>query len=72
VSVATESPEEHKTILDDRNRNWIPKIEKMLTEKRVFLITVGAGHLAGPNGVPNLLRQAGYKVDGPDQPEPKS
>lgn len=66
VSIATTSPEELKVMLDDRNRNWIPQIEKMLTEKRTFLITVGAAHLAGPNGVPNLLRAAGYKVDGPD------
>jgi len=66
VSVATMSPEEKKSYLDDRNKNWIPKIEKMLKEKRTFFITVGAAHLAGSGGVPNLLRQAGYKVDGPD------
>jgi len=65
IMVASQSPEERQTILDDRNHNWIPKIEKMLTEKRTFFITVGAAHLAGPGGVPELLRQAGYKVDGP-------
>lgn len=59
------SPEEKQTILDDRNRTWVPKIEKMLNEKRTFFITVGAAHLVGPNGVPNLLREAGYRVDGP-------
>jgi hypothetical protein len=66
MNAASQPPAEFKAILEDRNRNWLPKIEKMLTEKRTFLITVGAAHLAGPNGVPNLLRQAGYKVDGPD------
>ena len=66
VNVAGQSPEERKAILDDRNNNWFPKIKKMLNEKRTFLITVGAAHLVGPNGIPNLLRQAGYKVDGPD------
>ncbi len=66
VDSAGTLPEEHKAILDDRNHLWLPKIEKMLNEKRTFLITVGAAHLVGPNGVPNLLRQAGYKVDGPD------
>ena len=60
-----EPPEEHKAMLDDRNKAWVPQIEKMLKEKRTFFITVGAAHLAGPNGVPNLLRAAGYKVDGP-------
>ena len=58
--------EQFKAVLEDRNRNWLPKIEKMLHEKRTFMITVGAAHLPGPNGVVNLLRQAGYKVDGPD------
>ncbi|HEX4270282.1 MAG TPA: TraB/GumN family protein [Rhizomicrobium sp.] len=67
LNTASESPEEHKALLYDRNHNWLPKIEKMLNEKRTFFITVGAAHLAGgPDSVPNLLRQAGYKVDGPD------
>jgi uncharacterized protein YbaP (TraB family) len=67
LNTASETPEEHKALPYDRNHNWLPKIEKMLNEKRTFFITVGAAHLAGgPDSVPNLLRQAGYKVDGPD------
>jgi len=66
IMAASQSPEERKAILDDRNRNWLPKIEKMLNERRTFFITVGAAHLAGPNSVPNLLRQDGYRVEGPD------
>jgi len=59
-------PKVRKMLLDDRNRAWIKKIEPMLdNEDKVFFITVGAGHLVGKNGVPNLLRRAGYKVDGP-------
>ena len=65
VITASQSVEERKTVLDDRNKDWVPKIEKMLKEKRTFFITVGAAHLVGPEGVPNLLRQDGYKVDGP-------
>jgi len=60
-----EFPQARKMLLDDRNRRWVPKIEAMLKEKHVFFITVGAGHLTGPVGVPALLRKAGYKVDGP-------
>ena len=66
------SADEKKTIIDDRNKSWVPKIEKMLKEKRTFFITVGAAHLVGPDGVPALLRQAGYHVTGPDQPDQKS
>ena len=58
-------PEARKTLLDDRNKRWVPQIEAMLKEKHVFFITVGAGHLTGAKGVPALLRADGYKVDGP-------
>ncbi len=60
-----EFPQARKELLDDRNRRWAPKIEAMLREKHVFFITVGAGHLTGPKGVPALLRKDGYKVEGP-------
>jgi hypothetical protein len=58
-------PEARKQLLDDRNQHWAPQIVAMLKEKHIFFITVGAGHLTGPMGVPTLLRKAGYKVDGP-------
>lgn len=58
-------PQARKELLDDRNARWVPKIEAMLKEKHIFFITVGAGHLTGPKGVPALLRKAGYKVEGP-------
>jgi len=60
-----EFPEARKMLLDDRNRRWVPKIEAMLKEKHVFFVTVGAGHLTGPQGVPALLRRDGYRVEGP-------
>jgi uncharacterized protein YbaP (TraB family) len=60
-----EFPEARKTLLDDRNRRWAPKIEAMLKEKHVFFVTVGAGHLTGPVGLPALLRKNGYRVEGP-------
>jgi uncharacterized protein YbaP (TraB family) len=58
-------PEVEKALFDDRNKNWVGQIKTMLDEPHTFFITVGAGHLAGPKGVPALLRRAGYKVDGP-------
>lgn len=44
-----------------RNRNWIPKIEKMAAENPTF-IAVGAAHLGGEQGVISLLRKKGYTV----------
>jgi uncharacterized protein YbaP (TraB family) len=52
-----------KSLLSDRNKNWIGQIEKMLAEPHTYFITVGAGHLLGPKGLPALLRAKGYKVD---------
>jgi uncharacterized protein len=48
-------------MLNKRNRNWIPVIAKAMKSKSSFF-TVGAGHLAGENGVISLLRKQGYKV----------
>lgn len=64
-SELADQPDVKKALLTDRNQRWTLQIETMLREKRVFFITVGAGHLAGAEGVPALLRAAGYKVDGP-------
>ncbi len=60
-----DEPEAKKALLTDRNKNWVTQIAAMLKEKKVFFITVGAGHLAGADGVPAILRAAGYKVEGP-------
>lgn len=49
-------------LLDDRNKNWIPKIEEAMKSTPVF-VAVGAGHLGGEFGVISLLRKAGYSVD---------
>ncbi len=48
-------------LLDKRNRNWIPVIEKAAHDKATFF-AFGAGHLGGTNGVVSLMRQKGYTV----------
>ncbi|SHL64485.1 hypothetical protein SAMN05444266_104264 [Chitinophaga jiangningensis] len=45
-----------------RNRNWIPVIEKAAAGGSNFF-AFGAGHLGGEEGVINLLRKAGYTVE---------
>ncbi|TAJ15213.1 TraB/GumN family protein [Marinilabiliaceae bacterium JC017] len=49
-------------LLDNRNKRWIPVIEKAIGEGSCF-IAVGAGHLAGEKGVISLLKQQGYKLE---------
>lgn len=48
--------------IQERNRNWLPKIEKNITQ-RSCLIAVGFGHLRYSTGVIVLLRDLGYKLE---------
>ncbi len=48
-------------ILFERNRDWIPKLEPILTKGDAF-IAVGADHLMGSKGVPALLSAKGYTL----------
>ena len=50
-------------LLDKRNQNWIPVIEKAAKDKPT-LFAFGAGHLGGNKGVIKLLRDRGYLVKG--------
>lgn len=45
-----------------RNRNWIPKLKKILNEGNSF-IAVGALHLSGEEGLVELLRAEGFKLE---------
>ncbi len=51
-----------ENFLKQRNKNWIPEIEKLISKEKTF-IAVGAGHLPGEFGVIELLRNKGYSVD---------
>ncbi len=56
-------PALRKAMFDDRNAAWTATLRGVLDQEHgTFLVTVGAGHLAGPGGVPALLRAAGYTV----------
>lgn len=54
--------ENQEILLNDRNKNWIPIMVKIMKDKPTFF-GVGAGHLAGEEGVIKLLRKKGYKVE---------
>ena len=49
-------------LLTNRNKNWIPVIKRMSSEKSTFY-GVGAMHLAGDQGVIRLLRKDGFTVE---------
>jgi uncharacterized protein len=57
-----QSQQQQSVIIDDRNRLWLPRMEKMMLEKPTFF-AVGAGHLAGKVGLITLLRKQGYNLE---------
>lgn len=57
------SPEEDALLVDNRNADWLTKMPALMAQKPT-LFAVGAAHLPGQKGVLNLLRQAGYTVEG--------
>jgi hypothetical protein len=53
----------YRAMISDRNRNWVEQIDTMLETNEDAMIIVGAGHLAGPEGVPTLLAARGLTVE---------
>ena len=55
------SEKTQKSILDNRNLNWLKIMPELMKTESTFF-AVGSAHLAGELGVINLLRKAGYSV----------
>jgi len=45
-----------------RNEDMANDVRKFLQSEGTYFVVIGAGHLVGEKGIPNLLRNAGYKV----------
>jgi len=56
-------PELYRLLLVDRNKAWLPKIERFLQTAEVEFVLVGALHLVGDDGVISSLRESGYQVE---------
>jgi len=53
----------HQKVIVERNRRWVPEIEKLLAQGGRALIVVGAAHLVGGDGVIEMLKTKGYSVE---------
>jgi len=62
VSLSPEYKDYLDVMLSDRNKNWIAPMTQIMNESSAFF-AVGAGHLGGPNGLINLLKNKGYEVN---------
>ncbi len=57
-----EFPRVYQSLLVERNKAWMPKIEQMLATEEIELVLVGALHLVGRHGVLAQLEKAGFSV----------
>lgn len=53
---------QREALLLERNRRWLPQIERYLASGGAF-IAVGLGHLLGDTGLLAMLERAGYTVE---------
>jgi uncharacterized protein YbaP (TraB family) len=58
-----EFPAMAERTLEARNNRWLPKIEGYLRTGQTYFVIAGAAHMGGPNGLVNLLRARGYKIE---------
>jgi uncharacterized protein YbaP (TraB family) len=56
-----ESPAYYQSLVVDRNRRWIPRIESCLATGNCFIV-VGAAHMVGTDGLIAMLKQKGYRI----------
>jgi uncharacterized protein YbaP (TraB family) len=58
-----EYPELHEKMILDRNRRWIAQIEKIIAQGGGAMVVVGAAHLVGKDGVIEMLKARGYRLE---------
>jgi len=51
-----------EALVNGRNRRWVTQISELLDDSDDYLVVVGALHLIGDQGVPELLAKAGVKI----------
>jgi hypothetical protein len=56
-------PALYRLLVSDRNKRWIPQIEKLLRGNQDYFVVVGALHLVGDGGLLELMRRDGFKPE---------
>lgn len=56
------SSSDYRNLIIDRNRKWLPRVERYLNKPQQTMIVVGTGHLAGKWSVISMLKKRGHSV----------
>ena len=65
AEMAQKTPESYRLLDVERNRAWLPQVEKRLSESKQdnTLVVVGSLHLLGSDGLVEQLKAKGYTVE---------
>jgi uncharacterized protein len=56
------APALYRMLVLDRNKRWMPQIEKLLKAEKDYLVVVGALHLVGDGGLLELTKAKGFEA----------
>lgn len=57
-----DQPDLYRRLVVDRNRDWARQLERLLRDRRDYLVVVGTLHLVGPDSVIAMLDRAGHEA----------
>jgi len=58
-----ESPADYRRLVVDRNKKWMPLLQKIIQSPETEFVLVGVLHLVGPDGLVSQLKRKGYRVE---------
>ena len=56
-------PAAYRSLIVERNQNWVPQIDACLAKPQPCLVVVGAAHLVGPDGLLAIMQRKGYRIE---------
>jgi uncharacterized protein YbaP (TraB family) len=58
-----EYPDMYEKFVTARNRTWVEKLDQLVAKDKTCMVVVGTAHLAGSEGLLELLKQKGYTIE---------
>jgi uncharacterized protein YbaP (TraB family) len=58
-----EYPGMYEKFVTDRNKTWAEELDRLAAKDKTCMVVVGVAHLAGKEGLLELLKQKGYTVE---------